>query len=72
MCWAWPGQGSLCVPASCQAIRRSQSWIRLPEHFAARLWGLSKIGARVIIARDEVAPVAIVHPRLPVPKKLAE
>ncbi|MGA7598339.1 MAG: L,D-transpeptidase, partial [Pseudolabrys sp.] len=47
----------------------SHGCIRLPEHFAARLWGLSKIGARVIVARDEVAPVAIVHPRLPVPKK---
>jgi hypothetical protein len=41
----------------------------LPEHFAARLWGLSKTGARVIVARDEVAPVAIAHPRLPVPPK---
>jgi hypothetical protein len=47
----------------------SHGCIRLPEHFATRLWGLSKIGARVIIARDEVAPVAIAHPRLPVPKK---
>jgi hypothetical protein len=47
----------------------SHGCIRLPEHFAARLWGLSKIGARVIIARDEVAPVAIAHPRLPVPKR---
>jgi hypothetical protein len=47
----------------------SHGCIRLPEHFAIRLWGLTKIGARVIIARDEVAPVAITHPRLPVPKK---
>ena len=47
----------------------SHGCIRLPEHFAARLWGLSKTGARVIIARDEVAPVAIAHPRLPVPQK---
>jgi hypothetical protein len=47
----------------------SHGCIRLPEHFATRLWALSKIGARVIIARDEVAPVAIAHPRLPVPKK---
>ena len=47
----------------------SHGCIRLPEHFAARLWGLSKTGARVIIARDEVAPVAIAHPRLPVPPK---
>jgi len=48
----------------------SHGCIRLPEDFATRLWGLSKIGARVIITRDEVAPVAIAHPRLPVPKKL--
>jgi L,D-transpeptidase-like protein len=47
----------------------SHGCIRLPEHFAARLWGLSKTGARVIVARDEVAPVAIAHPRLPVPPK---
>jgi L,D-transpeptidase catalytic domain len=47
----------------------SHGCIRLPEHFAARLWGLSKTGARVIVARDEVAPVAIAHPRLPVPQK---
>ena len=47
----------------------SHGCIRLPEDFAVRLWGLSKIGARVIIARDEVAPVGIVNPRLPVPKK---
>jgi len=47
----------------------SHGCIRLPEDFAIRLWGLSKLGARVIITRDEVAPVAIAHPRLPVPKK---
>ena len=47
----------------------SHGCIRLPEYFATRLWALSKIGARVIVARDEVAPVAIAHPRLPVPKK---
>jgi len=47
----------------------SHGCIRLPEHFATRLWALSKIGARVIIARDEVAPIAIANPRLPVPKK---
>ncbi|HEY5127100.1 MAG TPA: L,D-transpeptidase [Bradyrhizobium sp.] len=47
----------------------SHGCIRLPEDFAIRLWGLSKLGARVIITRDEVAPVAIAHPRLPLPKK---
>jgi lipoprotein-anchoring transpeptidase ErfK/SrfK len=47
----------------------SHGCIRLPEHFAARLWGLSKTGARVIIARDEIAPIFIAHPRLSVLKK---
>jgi lipoprotein-anchoring transpeptidase ErfK/SrfK len=47
----------------------SHGCIRLPEHFAARLWGLSKTGARVIIARDEITPVSIAHPRLSVLKK---
>ena len=47
----------------------SHGCIRLPEDFAIRLWGLSKMGARVIITRDEVVPVAIANPHLPVPKQ---
>ncbi len=42
----------------------SHGCIRLPESFALRLWGTTKIGARVIITRDEVAPLEIKHARL--------
>jgi hypothetical protein len=42
----------------------SHGCIRLPEAFAKRLWGLTKGGERVIVARGEVAPVAISHPGL--------
>ena len=33
----------------------SHGCIRLPAEFARRLWGMTKVGARVIIAQDEVA-----------------
>ncbi len=33
----------------------SHGCIRLPAAFAKRLWGLTKVGARVIIAQDEIA-----------------
>jgi hypothetical protein len=48
----------------------SHGCIRLPASFAAYLWGTTRIGtgARVIITRDEVAPVDIAHARLFVPK----
>ena len=42
----------------------SHGCIRLPEAFARQMWGITKLGARVIIARGEVAPVAIANPRL--------
>jgi hypothetical protein len=43
----------------------SHGCIRLPEHFAVRLWGLTRLGARVIITRGDVAaPYEINHPRL--------
>ena len=35
----------------------SHGCIRLPQSFATRLWGLTKLGVRVIIARDELKPV---------------
>ena len=50
----------------------SHGCIRLPEAFALRLWGTTKIGARVIITRDEVAPIEIAHARLFSPKAKAE
>lgn len=46
----------------------SHGCIRLPEAFAVKLWRLSKIGTRVIVTRDEVAPVAVESPRLFEPK----
>ncbi len=42
----------------------SHGCIRLPERFAVRLWGMTKVGARVIITRGEAAPYEISHPRL--------
>jgi hypothetical protein len=42
----------------------SHGCIRLPQAFAQELWGTTRLGARVIIAPDEVAPLAISHPRL--------
>ena len=46
----------------------SHGCIRLPRDFAARLWPTTKLGVRVIIARDEVAPVDFAHPRLFAPR----
>ena len=42
----------------------SHGCIRLPEAFARQMWGITKLGVRVIIARNEVTPVAISHARL--------
>jgi lipoprotein-anchoring transpeptidase ErfK/SrfK len=50
----------------------SHGCIRLPESFALRLWGTTKIGARVIVTRDEVVPIEIAHARLFSPKAKAE
>ena len=42
----------------------SHGCVRLPNKFAERLFPLTKLGLRVIVARDNVAPVAISHPLL--------
>ena len=42
----------------------SHGCIRLPEGFAVRLWGMTKIGARVVITRNDAAPYEVNHPRL--------
>jgi lipoprotein-anchoring transpeptidase ErfK/SrfK len=43
----------------------SHGCIRLPAGFAVRLWGMTKLGARVIITRgDSTGPYEINHPRL--------
>ena len=46
----------------------SHGCIRLPGGSAERLWGLTKIGERVVITPHEVAPSEFAHPQLPVPK----
>ncbi len=46
----------------------SHGCIRLPAEFAAKLWGLTKIGERVVISPQEVTPIEFTHPLLPVPK----
>ena len=50
----------------------SHGCIRLPQDFAIRLWGITKVGARVIVTRGPAAPVEIAHPKLFVPKKPEE
>src|SRR5947209_1208119 len=42
----------------------SHGCIRLPAAFATRLYGMTKVGARVIITRNEVAPTGLSSPRL--------
>src|SRR5262249_44437344 len=42
----------------------SHGCIRLPAGFAVRLWGMTRLGARVIITRGNVTPYVIDHPRL--------
>lgn len=42
----------------------SHGCIRLPNAFAARLWGMTKLGTRVIVARHAVQPGEISHAML--------
>jgi hypothetical protein len=43
----------------------SHGCIRLPHDFALRLWGMTKMGVRVVVTpRNSVAPVEFDHPRL--------
>jgi hypothetical protein len=42
----------------------SHGCIRMPHDFAVRLYGVTKVGARVIIARDELKPVDFADPHL--------
>jgi L,D-transpeptidase catalytic domain len=50
----------------------SHGCIRLTGDFAVRLWHLTKLGVRVIIARSDVAPVEIAHGRLFAPKPMPD
>ena len=42
----------------------SDGSVRLPYDFASRLFEMTKVGMRVIISPDDVAPVEIAHPAL--------
>jgi len=45
-------------------FRASHGCIRLPYNFSRQLYGLTKIGDRVIVASDDVQPVAFSSPKL--------
>jgi hypothetical protein len=46
----------------------SHGCIRMTHDFAARLWGVARLGVRVIVARTDVVPADISHPHLFEPK----
>ena len=50
----------------------SHGCIRLPYDFAARLFELTRLGIRVIVAPTDVAPIEIAHPALFMPKPGAD
>lgn len=45
----------------------SHGCIRLPSRFAVELWGMTRVGARVVIALDDAPVRDMEHDRLPVP-----
>jgi lipoprotein-anchoring transpeptidase ErfK/SrfK len=47
----------------------SHGCIRLPEAFAQKLWGITRLGVRVVVSHKEVAPVEFAHSKLFVPKR---
>jgi lipoprotein-anchoring transpeptidase ErfK/SrfK len=49
----------------------SHGCIRLPAAFAAKLWGMTRIGERVVISPHDVSPSEFDHPLLPAPKMRA-
>jgi hypothetical protein len=50
----------------------SHGCIRLPAAFAVKLWGLTRIGERVVISPEDVTPSEFEHPLLPTPKTQVE
>src|SRR5262249_22142880 len=42
----------------------SHGCIRMPTAFVSRLWDISKLGVRVIVARVELTPKDFTHPKL--------
>jgi hypothetical protein len=50
----------------------SHGCIRMPHEFAVRLYGMTKMGVRVFITRNDVTPVAFADARLFTPKPQAD
>ena len=48
----------------------SHGCVRLPHEFAQRIFSQTKLGMRVVLSRDDVAPVEIAHPLLLKPKPI--
>jgi lipoprotein-anchoring transpeptidase ErfK/SrfK len=48
----------------------SHGCIRMPESFAVKMWGWTKMGARVIVTPGELSPSNFSHPLLPALKVL--
>ena len=49
----------------------SHGCVRMPESLAEEIFPLTKIGMRVVIARDQVVPIEIMHPHLLTPSPLS-
>ena len=70
-CRSWsasPGRASPCMKVRCRATRPRTAASGMTHDFAARLWPMTKLGVRVIVARNEVTPVDFAHPALFSPK----
>ena len=52
------------MPAIVPGYRASHGCIRLPYSFARKLYGLTKIGNRVIVSYDDPEPIAFESPKL--------
>lgn len=50
----------------------SHGCIRLPHRFAERIFPMTRLGLRVVVSRDDVAPVPISHPMLFQPQPVGE
>lgn len=50
----------------------SHGCVRLPHDFAQQIFRMTKLGMRVVLSRDDIAPVEIAHALLPKPEPVAE
>ncbi len=45
----------------------SHGCIRLTHKFASELWGMTRMGVRVVVTPDDAEPVQVTHAKLPAP-----